>query len=415
MPKFRYKAIDRSGQNTHGEVTAPDEAGARVLLAERGVFVDHIARDANDTPIDTAIDTAAYHQHVKTHGIKLPGRLRVELVGQLATALQAQLPLVTALRVVGQQNPRPKVRELLDDLAESVTSGKSLSYAMSRHRYTFDSLHVSLVRAGEASGKLDESMAQLAAITERDFETRGNIMTASLYPAFVLCLGVISVAVVVTWILPRILETLATDVGVLPWPTRLVAATSTFLKLYGWVVVLGLMVIFSAFRQWRHTNSGRYIWDRITLTLPLVGPLTCKWAVSRFARTLGTLTASGINILESLRIVRDCLGNEALARGIDSVARKVRSGEGLSEPLRQCRHFPPLLIQAVAVGEETGKLATLLLRAADAFDKDTNVAIKRFMAIFPAVLILLLAVVVGFIVAATLLPIVQIETGLPGL
>ena len=151
------------------------------------------------------------------------------------------------------------------------------------------------------------------------------------------------------------------------------------------------------------------------LKMPILGTVKGKWAVSRFARTLGTLTSGGVNILEALHVVRNCLGNEVLAREVDRAASEVRAGVSLSEPLRQSGRFPPLLIQIVILGEETGELSEMLINAADAFDKETSVAVKRFMAIFPAILITILAVVIGFIVAATLLPIVQIQTAIPGL
>ena len=409
MPTYRYKAINRSGQPVLGDVAAPDEQAARRLLAARGEFVDQL------DPENGAADISPTTYSKKTYRIKLSDRQRVEFISQLATALQAQLPLLTALQVVGQQNPQPRVQQLVAGLREAIRSGQTLSYAMAAYPRTFDQLHLSMVTVGEAGGRLDQSMAQLAALTERDFETRSDIMTAALYPSFVLCLGLLSVTIVVTWILPRIIETLATDVAVLPWPTRAVIAISGFLRVYGWLVTLILMGGFFILRQCKKHGTGRYLWDNIKLHIPVLGLVRRKWAVARFARTLGTLSQGGINLLEALPIVRNSLGNEVLAREVEELLVRVRSGSSMADPLRESGHFPPLLVQIVTVGEETGGLDELLLGAAAAFDKQTDVAVKRFMALFPAILILLLAVLVGFIVAATLLPIVQVETGLPGI
>jgi type II secretory pathway component PulF len=183
-----------------------------------------------------------------------------------------------------------------------------------------------------------------------------------------------------------------------------------FTSIGGWIVLGGLAAGLYALRRWTKT-AGRAQWDGFKLKIPILGPVVQTIAVGRFARTLGALTKGGVTILEALAVVRDTLGNEVLAREIDTVAEKVKRGENLADPLEQSGRFPPLLIQIVAIGEQTGKLDELLLNAADTFDTDADAAINRFMAIFPAILILLLAVVIGFIIAAALLPIVTMSVG----
>ncbi|MBN1845144.1 MAG: type II secretion system F family protein, partial [Sedimentisphaerales bacterium] len=348
--------------------------------------------------------------------IRLAEGDRAEFLRQFATALKAQLPLMTALQAVGQQNPHPTVKLLTRELSEMVKSGKSLSAAFTQYPRIFGRLHVAMVAAGESAGSLDDSMTQLANLTENDLEARRSIMTAALYPLFVLGLGLISLAIVITWILPKILQTLAADVPVLPWPTRAIMAFSDFLQTpTAWICLGALAVVVLGFFRWKYTPTGRYVWDNIKLHIPVLRTVQRKWAVSRFARTLSTLSRGGIHILDALQIVRNTLGNEVLAREVDKTIRRVRGGESLAQSLNQSGRFPPLLVQIVAVGEQTGQLADLLLQAAEAFDRDTQVAIKRFMSVFPATLIVILALIIGFIVAATLLPIVQIETAIPGL
>jgi type II secretory pathway component PulF len=207
------------------------------------------------------------------------------------------------------------------------------------------------------------------------------------------------------------------DVGdaALPLPTRILQTISgsmrtLFTSFGGWMVLLGLIIGLYAFRRWTKT-VGRRQWDRFRLRIPVLGSVLRTIAVGRFARTLGALTQGGVTILEALGVVRDTLGNEVLGREIDVVAEKVRRGEPLADPLEASGYFPPLLVQIVAIGEQTGKLDELLLNAADTFDTDADAAINRFMSIFPALLILVLAVVIGFIIAAALLPIVMMSLG----
>ena len=418
MSVFHYKAIDRTGQSVQGRIEAESSAVAAQALAEQGRFGSEFTsveesgqkngqkNDFSVTPFEIKISKR----------LKLNNKDRCEFISQTATALQAQLPILTALQVVGQQNPRPAIKQLAHELSAIISSGEPLSYAMSQYPRTFGQLHLSMVSVGERSGKLEQTLGHLAELIERELETRTEILTASVYPIFVLCLGLISVAIVVTWILPQILTTLVSDVGVLPWPTRVILQISDFFRsTYGLLTVGFLLVGFMVLARARQTVAGRYLCDSMKLKIPLLRTLTAKWAISRFARTLGTLTNSGVHIIEALQIVRNCLGNEVLAREVEHVTRDVRTGSSLAGALRKSGSFPPFLIQTVAIGEETGELAEQLLHAARAFDKDTSVAVKRFMAIFPAILITLLAMVIGFIVAATLLPIVQIQTALPGL
>jgi len=410
MPTFQYQALNRSGSTIKGSIDTDNPQVAKAILAEQGLFVDSIflVQPSAEIEVTTSVK--------RSYKLKLPEKYRVELIRQLATALHAHLPLMSALQVVGQQNARPAVQQLVAEMSDFIKSGQSLSYAMGQYQGIFDKLDISMVSVGESAGTLDQSMLQLADLSEAALETKNEITTASLYPAFVLILGLVSVSIIVTFILPGILTTLAADVETQPWPTQVLFAISNFFKSPpGWIFLGVGAVLLVLFKQWRKSSRGKYLWDGFKLRLPVIGPVQQKWAVSRLARTLGTLTSGGVNIVEALQISRNTLGNEALAREIDSCAGKVRTGSSLAEALGKSRRFPPLLIQIVMMGEQTGEFAVMMLAAADAFDRDSRVAIKRFMAIFPALLILILALIIGFMVAGTLLPIVSIETAIPGL
>ncbi|MCP4709206.1 MAG: type II secretion system F family protein [Planctomycetes bacterium] len=410
MPTFQYRALNRSGSTIKGSIDADNPQVAKSILAERGLFIDSISQVESSGEIEVTSSIK------KSYKLKLSEKHRVELIRQLATALHAHLPLMSALQVVGQQNAQPNVRQLVAEISDSIKSGQSLSYAMGQYPNIFEKLDISMVSVGESAGTLDQSMMQLADLSEASLETKNEITTASLYPAFVLILGLVSVSIIVTFILPRILTTLAADLESQPWPTQVLFAVSNFFKSPpGWIFLGMLAVLFFLFKQWCKSSRGKYLWDGMKLRLPVIGPVQQKWATSRLARTLGTLTRGGVNIVEALQISRNTLGNEALAREVDNCAGKVRTGSSLAEALNESKRFEPLLIQIVTMGEQTGEFAEMMLAAADAFDRDSRVAIKRFMAIFPATLILILALVIGFMVAGTLLPIVSIETAIPGL
>ena len=258
----------------------------------------------------------------------------------------------------------------------------------------------------------------LADFAEHDVDIREKIRSAATYPVFVLLLAGISVVIIVTVILPKVMGTvtggLESNAG-LPAPTRMLLWLSEALRMYGWAMAIAVIAAIAGFRAWLRRPEGRLAFDRFKLRIPVLGTALRRIAVARFARTLGTLSTSGIQILEALHVLRDTLGNEALAQKIDQVAADIKQGQSIAEPLRETGEFPPLLIQVIAMGERTGRLDELLLQTADAYEKETSAAIQRVMTILPAVFIVLLALVVVFILAAVLLPIIEAETAIPGL
>ena len=335
---------------------------------------------------------------------------------QLSTALQAGLPLLNGLKLIHEQQHKAAMKEMLGELVNAVSSGQSLSEAMAKHEKIFSPLYLSMIRVGETGGILEQTTAQLAGILNRDEKIKTNMKNASAYPIFVLCIGLASVTIIITWILPTIIGTISESGALLPWPTRILLGISgftkaLFTKVYGWIILALIGAGVHYLIRWTRSSEGKIKWDTFKLRIPVLGSVLRTIAVGRFARTLGALTKGGVIILEALSVVRDTLGNELLGREIDIVAEKVKRGESLAEPLSESGYFPPLLVQIVSIGEQTGKLDELLLNAADTFDSEADSAINRFMAIFPALLILLLALVIGFIIAATLLPIIAMTVG----
>jgi type II secretory pathway component PulF len=408
-----------------GTTEAADRRSAVAGLAEKGQFVIELTEEAQTPSVSEKVMLApaklagfqtrltAFRVPVRFGSRRITSKDILAVTSQLSTALRAGLPLLNGLEIIRDQQHKTAMRELLDELAKSVSSGQSLSEAMAGHERIFSPLYLSMIRVGETGGILEQTTTQLAEILGRDEKIRTNMKNASAYPIFVLSLGLVSVVVIITWILPRILATISGGAAALPLPTRLLMALSNFIKgmfttFYGWLAVAAIAAGLYYLRRWTR-SKGRIKWDAFKLKLPILGSVLRTIAVGRFARTLGALTKGGVTILEALGVVRDTLGNELLGREIDAVAEKVKTGASLAGPLEASGYFPPLLVQIVSIGEQTGRLDELLLNAANTFDDEADSAITRFLAIFPAVLILLLALVIGFIIAATLLPIIVME------
>jgi len=418
--EFFYKAVNKAGQHVTGTIEAADRRSAVASLADRGQFVMELAEEAGVPRTNgdkkVSLDLARF---ARFGSRRITSKDVLAMTTQLSTALQAGLPLLNGLELIRDQQHKVAMREMLGDLVQAVSSGQSLSEAMAKHQKVFSSLYLSMVRVGETGGMLEETTAQLANILGRDEKIKTNMKNASAYPIFVMCLGIISVIIVLTSILPRIIRTIGGGVAALPLPTRILMALSHFTQglfttVLGWIAIA--VIVGGLYYLIRWTKSeGRIKWHAFKLKVPILGSVLRSIAVGRFARTLGALTKGGVTILEALSVVRDTLGNELLGREIDTVAEEVKRGESLAGPLGESGYFPPLLVQIVSIGEQTGRLDDLLLNAADTFDTDADAAISRFMAIFPAVLILLLALVIGFIIAATLLPIVVMQLGAGGL
>jgi len=422
LGQFSYKAVDRGGAHIAGVVDAQDRGSAVAALAGRGHFVMELVEKGQEHTATTVESPSSGAEPAGVSGLidylrngRVSSRDVLAMTTQLSTAVRAGLPLLNCLELMRKQQRKPAMKRMFEHLTKAVSGGKALSEALAEHKGVFSPLYLSMIRVGETGGILEQTSTQLAMILTREEKIKSNMKTAAAYPIFVLCLGIASAVLVVTVMLPKILGTVDMSTAVMPLPTRVLLATSHFLRgmftsIPGWIFVAAVVGGLVVLRRWTKT-TGRVQWDAFRLKIPVLGPVLRTIAVGRFARTLGALTKGGVTILESLAVVRDTLGNEVMGRAVDDVAEKVKRGESLAEPLEQSGHFPPLLVQIVAIGEQTGKLDELLLNAAETFDGDADAAISRFMAIFPAVLILALAIVIGFIIAAALLPIVMMSLG----
>jgi len=416
VAQFQYEGVDNNGRSVGGVIEAADRRAAIAGLAQKGHFAMRLASAKDGATIlpekiKTGLSRSAGRMWAGRKWSRISGKDILAFTSQLGTALKAGLPLMNCLGVIEKQADKAAMKSLLAELTHAVKAGKSLSEAMEGEGKVFSPLYLAMVRVGETGGILDATMEQLTGILRRDEQIKTNMKNASAYPLFVLGLGVVSIILVVSWLLPNIISTITESGALLPLPTQILLALSGFIGSYGWLVGAAIVAAVLLMRKWIDSPGGRMGWDAFKLKIPILGRVQKTIAVGRFARSLGALTKGGITILESLQVVRNTLGNEVLARKIDEVAKKVKAGDALAPSLEQCGGFPPLLVQIVAVGEQTGKLDELLLGAADTFDGEADAAISKVMSILPAVLVLLLAVVIGFIIAATLLPIITMELG----
>ncbi|MEM1097271.1 MAG: type II secretion system F family protein [Planctomycetota bacterium] len=406
MPDFAYKALTSRGTASEGRIEAASRAAAVQLLSQRGEFV--LEMDEHVAGVAVARASGGW----TLSRSRITPRQRLALLRQLSVALDAGLTLVVALKVVADQADTPSLRALATELIEEVRRGEALSDAMrtAGSGRVFSTMQVSMVRAGETAGALEEVMASLTKFAERDLAVREKLRSAAIYPVLVLALALVSIVIILTFILPSIMASLEDTGADLPLPTViLIQASDTLRSPWGLVLLAALVGGGIAFWRWRKTAAGRLALDGWKLRLPVLGVALRKVAVARFARVLGTLSAAGIGIVESMRIVRDTLGNEVLAQRIDHAAEEIVRGRSIAEPLGEDGMFPPLLVQVVAMGERTGKLDVLLTQLADTYEQETEVALGRVMSVLPAVLILGLAIVVAFILAAALLPIVNMS------
>ncbi len=402
MPSFVYKALTAIGQDVTGELEAADRRSALRELVARGLNV-----------VDVADKTA----RGRLLGAKRPPRLRVRLrqvavlTRQLAIALDAGLPLMNALDVIGRELENPPARELLKDLSRRVQQGASLSEALAEHPEVFEVMYVRLVRVGETGGLLDEVLEQLADMLERRMDLRERVKTAAIYPAIVLLLGVASVTVIVTFIVPRILDSLGSDIAVMPWPTRVLMAGGDLLIGYWHVLLLGSITLILGWRRAVLHGPGRRWYDGMKLRVPILGRLIRQLESARFARSLGMLAKGGVAITESMPVVRDALQNTLIREAVQQLGESIKSGESIATPLHRAGLFPPLLVQMVRVGENTGRLDEMLLRSATVHETHARVTLDRLVSVMPVMMTLVLAAVIGFIVVGLVMAILQFQSG----
>ncbi len=401
MPLYRYKAVTAGGELATGELDAANESAIVDLLRDQGLMPMQIGVASGPAASPAAAKRAGRRSLFASRTVT-----RDQLIGltrELATLLNAGLPLDRALEMLIGLALSPPVAALLQGIRDDVRGGKALSQALDARREVFDRFYVNIVRAGEAGGAIGLVLARLAETMERNKELRENVKSALIYPTILIGVAAISVVVLLIFVVPQFEQTFSQAGKALPLPTAVVVALGAFFRHWWWAVALGGVLLVLALRGRLKRPAVKRRWDARLLRWPLVGDLITKVEVARFARTLATLLRNGVTLLAGLAIVKESMGNSVLAGALDGVVARLREGKGFGRPLAETNLYPRLASQLILVGEESGRLEEMLGRVADIYDREVALAIKRFLAILEPALILTLAVVIGGIVFSILL------------
>ncbi|HMF46741.1 MAG TPA: type II secretion system F family protein [Candidatus Udaeobacter sp.] len=425
MPRFNYVALDARGQEASGLLEAASSNAAISQLRQAGYFPTSVIEEAiissdGKEARRRAATVARTTKPRAKKGIVLFQRRKVKskilmiFTRQLATLIDSGLPLLRSLNVLAKQERDKVLKKTIDKLADSVQGGSTFSDALALHPKIFNDLYVNMVKAGEVGGVLELVLNRLSEFQEKAAKIKNKVLSAMVYPIIVMTMAVGILCFLLVFIVPRF-ETIFHDLlGDKPLPpvTRFVLGVSGLMKEHGLVLVGAVVAIVVIYNFIGRTRKGRLAIDIFKLRMPLFGNLNRKTAISRFARTLGTLVTSGVPILQALNITRETAGNVAIARAIARVHDSVKEGESIVQPLEASKSFPAMVVSMVDVGEETGKLPEMLLKIADVFDDEVDNAVAALTSMLEPIMIVFLAVIVGTIVLALFTPLISIITGL---
>jgi type IV pilus assembly protein PilC len=412
MPEYKYTAIDRTGAQTSGRIEAVNDEQARQKLMAKGLMVTTLANDGGSAKPAAAPVVAAKGGF--SFGSKVSQNDVTVMTRQLATLIVAGLPLLRALELITKQERNPAFKAILANVADSVSQGNNLSEALQAHPKVFDKLFVNMIRAGEAGGVLDKVLDRLAKFREKAERIQKKVKAAMVYPGVVMTVAIVIVYILMVKVVPSFQKLLDGQKTQMPPLTEFVIGISKLLTVYWWATPILIFGVFFGLKSWLATEKGKELFDRIIFRLPKIGTFVQIVSVSRFARTFGTLMASGVPILQSISITRDTLDNVVIAKSLERVHDRVRDGEPLSVPLEQSGVFPQMVTSMIQVGEETGQLPEMLNRVADIYDEEVDNAVSALTSIIEPVLIVFLAVVVGAIVLAMFLPLIALITKMTG-
>ena len=404
MPQFAYKAKKDDGSVVTGTLQAESERSALDSLGRMGVFPLQIeSRDEDKATARAAATPRQVARNIKSGDISLFTR-------QLSDLLRAGVPLNRALNTLATQTTNLTLAEMIRDVDRQVSAGATLHEALAKFPKVFSGLYLSMVRAGETGGFLEDVLHRLALFIEKDQELRSRISSAMAYPILLIVIGTGAIAFLMVFFIPRFSEIFKKMGDNLPWPTQIVMAVSYFMRDYWMFAFMGLVALMLGWKRLAGAGAGRRLIDRLRIQVPLFGDIVKKNAVSRFARTLGTLLKSGVAILAALDISKAAMANAVLMEDIDEASAGVKQGKSLAEILRQSRYFPAMVTDMIAVGEESGNLDEVLVNVADSYDVQVERAVRVFVALFEPALLLVMATLVGFIVIAMLLPVFTLST-----
>jgi general secretion pathway protein F/type IV pilus assembly protein PilC len=399
VPDFAYIARELTGQQVTGTVSASSQQDALAMLSSRQLF---------PLKVDLAAQPGGARQSL--FGRRVGARQLAVFYSQLADLLKSGVPLLRSLELLEEQTSNTGFQQVLQDVREQVADGSRLAEALSRHKKVFGELVLSMVRAGEEGGFVEEVLKRTAAFTDHQEELKGKVVGAMVYPIFLLGFGFIVVAVLLVKIVPKFEKTVFANLaqrGELPWATTTLLGISNFAQRYWLLIALAIVAAIYGLRQWLATEQGRWRADRFRLKAYGVGRIVRSLAVARFCRVLGTLLHNGVPILQSLRIAKDATGNVVLSHAIADAAENISEGKSLARPLGQSGQFPRDIVEMISVGEEANNLEQVLVDIADNLERRTSRELDLSVRLLEPLMLVLMAGVVLFVVMALLLPILQ--------
>lgn len=405
MPIFEYKAIDSDNRVKKGIIDADTPRDARLKLKKDALFVTDIKESRGKKKAAVAIKGVT--------GVDAPNKARTEQVAavtrQMASLLQAGIPLAEALRMIIEQAPDKKIESVFRDIREKVTQGMPLGDAVLQHPAYFTELYSNMVRAGESSGALDKVLVRLAQFLQAQTRLKNKVGAAMIYPMIMMIVGVIVVAILMTAVVPRVTQLIKGRGQELPLPTQILVACSDFLVNYWLLVMVGALCLVIAFQMFVNSDKGRLAFDNFKLKLPVFGDLARKQAMARFSITLATLLRSGVPALQAISITKNVLDNRVLQNALQDVHDRVVEGTDIATPMKMSGAFPPTISYMVGVGEQAGNLEEMLERISATYDEEVDLATSKLTSILEPIIIVLLAAVVAGIVVAIVLPLLQLQ------
>jgi type II secretion system protein F len=399
MPQFQYEVKKAPGEASTGVLEAESRRAALSRLREMGYFpisIEEYTGDEKKNSLRRAL-------------IRVRSKDRNIFFRQLATLLDSGMPLTRALATLVQQTENPKLVAVIDQMRDDVQKGNTFAEALERHPKHFNPMHCSLVRAGETGGMLEDVLWRVVAFGEQDEELRGKAVSAMIYPAFLLFMGSVAIFIMVSFVFPMFQKVFDDFNATLPLITVIVLAICGFMGKFWWLVLLVIMAVAGGSVSWYRSENGRMQFDEFALRVPVFRGVVQKYVMAQFARTLGTLLDNGVPILQSLRITVDTLSNKAIAKEIDAVQKRVAEGDSISSGLQQTRHFPPMVINMFAIGEESGRVGAVTKRMADAYDVEVERAVRAMTSLLEPILIVIMAVIVGVLVISMLYPMLTLS------
>ncbi|MDF1666184.1 MAG: type II secretion system F family protein [Planctomycetota bacterium] len=406
MPTFTFEAVDSKGQQVKKEIDAPDKEEAMMKIKDLGYFPTKV-KEKSGGGGGAAPDGAAK----KKGGMYFGGVPLAQLAAfttQLSTLQDAGLPIVRSIRILEGQLKPSLLKNTLSEVADDVEGGSTLSEAFGKHPKAFNRLYVNMIKAGEAGGVLDVILERLALFMEKDLKLKKKIKGALVYPCVVTVVAVLIVAGIMKFVIPAFKKMFEETGLELPAMTQLLLTMAGFVENFWWTLPLFPFLMWVGIKIANSTPKGALFVDKVKLHLPVFGIIIRLGTISRMCRTLGTLIASGVPILEALTITRDALGNAVIAAAIDDVHASIREGESIARPLQQSGNFDDMLVNMVDIGEETGELDKMLIKIADNYDNDVDVIVEALTSIIEPILIVGMGITVGFIVIALFMPLLEL-------